>query len=337
MIRKEDLTMPRFYYSVYGQYIEQYLDVQRTLGYKPKERNSILVAFDRLALERDEAVVCITKELADEWGRKGMNESEINRYKRIQGVRLFALFLCKIGYPSYIAQLPKLKTTFTPYIFTKEQIRTFFDVCDHLDTRATDSITFIIPTLFRLLYSTGLRISEALSLSCRDVNLKEGYLIVRNSKNGLDRMVPISDTMANVCKEYFEYRKRYSKLIYNISDDFFICPDGRKCSIDLIYRWFRKILYKAGISHGGKGIGPRIHDFRHTFSCHSLAEMEEKGLDLYYSLPILSTYLGHRSLAATDGYVRLTEQMHPDIGSKINELEPDLFPNISNINDNETN
>lgn len=118
--------MAKYYYSVYGPYIEQYLEVQKNLGYRPKERNYFLVAFDRLAMERDEAVVGISKELADEWGKKNMNESEINRYKRIQSVRLFALFLCKMGYPSYNAQLPKFQTTFTPYIFTAEQILAFF-------------------------------------------------------------------------------------------------------------------------------------------------------------------------------------------------------------------
>jgi len=323
--------MSKYYYSVYGPYIEQYLDVQRSLGFKPKQRNYMLVSFDKLALERDEEVVGISKELADEWGRKVLNESEINKYKRIQALRLFASFLCKIGYPSYIAQLPKFKTVFTPYIFTNEQIRGFFDVCDQLVTRSTNrSIFFVIPTLFRLLYATGLRTSEALSLTCQDVNLKGSYLIVRNSKNGMDRMVPISDTLVDVCRVYFEYRNHYSKLVYKISDCLFINQDGSKCNNYTIYRWFRRILYEAGISHGGRGIGPRVHDFRHTFACHSLANMTVKGLDLYYSLPILSTYLGHRSLAATDGYVRLTAQMYPEIATKVNELAPDIFPKISN-------
>lgn len=321
----------KYYYSIYGPYIEQYLDGQRSLGFKPRQRNSILVLFDRLALERDEEVVGISKELADEWGKKSLNESEINRYKRIQGLRLFASFLCEIGHPSYIAQLPKLKTDFTPYIFTKDQILAFFDVCDQLDNKTTNRLTsFAIPILFRLLYATGLRIGEALSLTCQDVNLKDSYLIVRNSKNGMDRMVPISDTLTDVCKVYFEYRNHYTKMIYNVSDCFFIYQNGSKCNSDVIYRWFRIILYKAGISHGGRGIGPRVHDFRHTFACHSLTAMTANGLDLYYSLPILSTYLGHRSLAATDGYVRLTAQMYPQISDKVNGIASDIFPEISN-------
>ena len=220
--------MSRYYYSVYGPYIEQYLNIQRNLGYKTKERNSNLVAFDRLAMERDEAFVGISKEFAEEWSKKSVNESDINRYKRIQSVRLFALFLCKTGYLSYISQLPKLKTTFTPYIFTKEQILIFFNVCDHLDTPMNNrSPIFVVPSLFRLLYATGLRISEALSLTCKDVNLNENYLIVRNSKNGIDRMVPISDSLVEVCSMYFEYRNQFSKLICNPSDRFSILADKK--------------------------------------------------------------------------------------------------------------
>jgi integrase/recombinase XerD len=76
---------------------------------------------------------------------------------------------------------------------------------------------------------------------------------------------------------------------------------------------------------------------RHTFSVHSLAAMAEAGLDLYYSLPILSAYLGHQTLAATDGYVRLTAQMYPSIIAAANNISADIFPNIFNLNQDETN
>lgn len=330
--------MPYFYYSVYGPYIEQYMDIQISLGYKPRERGSILATFDKWALERNEEVVCLSKELADEWGRIRPNETEINRYKRIQGVRLFAFFLCKIGQPSYISTLPRFKTTFTPYIFTSGQVSTFLNVCDHLDMFVPNNATvFILPALFRMLYATGLRISEALELTCEDVNLHDNSLLVRNSKNGLDRTVPFSDTLSEVLTVYLEYRNEYSKLLYNISNRFFIRSDGKDCKVSTVYRWFRKILYRAGISHGGKGIGPRIHDFRHTMACHSLAQMSETGLDLYYSLPILSTYLGHRSLSATDSYLRLTAQMYPELASKIDRLSPNLFPDVYNTDNHEAN
>ena len=337
-VRKEKINMASFYYSIYGPFIEQYVAMQISLGYKPKERVSVLAMFDKWILERDEETVSLSKELVEEWGVLRMNESEINRYKRIQGVRLFASFLCKIGYPSHIADLPRLRSTFTPYIFTDKQISAFFAACDRLDAFAPNhSATIIMPALFRLLYATGLRIGEALALTCNEVSLKDNYLVVRNGKNGMDRAVPFPASLARVLSQYLAVRRTYSEPAYNPSDHFFLRPDGRIYTVPAIYRWFRKILYRAGISHGGIGIGPRIHDFRHTFACHSLAQMTRSGLDLYYSLPILSTYLGHRSLSATDGYIRLTAQMYPDLTVRVENLAPNLFSNLLNDTDHETN
>ena len=68
--------------------------------------------------------------------------------------------------------------------------------------------------------------------------------------------------------------------------------------------------------------------FRHAFSVHSLAAMAESGLDLYYSLPILSEYLGHQSLEATDKYVSLTSDMYPELLSDINGICSYAFPEV---------
>ena len=67
---------------------------------------------------------------------------------------------------------------------------------------------------------------------------------------------------------------------------------------------------------------------RHTFAVHSLAKMADEGLDLYYSLPVLSTYLGHQSLEATDSYVRLTAEMHPVVVEAADKVCPHVFPGV---------
>lgn len=72
----------------------------------------------------------------------------------------------------------------------------------------------------------------------------------------------------------------------------------------------------------------RLHDLRHTFAVHSLAKMAEEGMDLYCSLPILSTYLGHQSLRATNNYVRLTSEMYPELIRKIDIIGFDIFPKM---------
>jgi len=104
--------------------------------------------------------------------------------------------------------------------------------------------------------------------------------------------------------------------------------NGRPCSEKAIYEWFRKALRKVGIHHCGKGQGPRLHDIRHSFSVHSLAIMASAGLDLYYSLPVLSEYLGHQSLSATEKYVRLTSEMYPGLLKDTRKAYGYVFPEV---------
>lgn len=331
--------MNNYFYSIYGPFIQQFLDFKRGLGYKYKDADWIFNNFDKFAMQSEETSIGIPKELADDWCKRSSNESEKSTYNRIQIIRQFSLFLVHLGYPSHIPKLPRFKSVFTPYIFSTDQVKAIFATCDQLQPARANpkSSLFIIPSLFRLLYGTGIRISEAITLSLEDVNLKDKTLILRNCKNGKDRLIPLSDSLTRVCGDYLKYRNHLSTLIYNMADSFFVSPEGATLQAEIAYKWFRTVLFKTGISHGGRGIGPRLHDLRHTFSVHSLASMAEAGMDLYYSLPVLSTYLGHQSLAATDKYVRLTAEMYPSIIDNANKLCPYLFPEIYKLTENETN
>ena len=74
--------------------------------------------------------------------------------------------------------------------------------------------------------------------------------------------------------------------------------------------------------------GPRLHDFRHTFAVHSLRQLVLTGMDVYCALPILSMYLGHKSIGATERYVRLTTDCYPLVMEKINDASRHLFPEV---------
>jgi integrase len=305
----------------------QFIELKNSLGYKYKDAGYALSSFDRLALEKDVFEIAVTKELVEEYRKKKPNESEKTRYNRIQILSQFARFLCDLGFRSYIPKLPQFKSTYTPYIFSRNKMQAIFRVCDELaPSRNRNSTVFAIPLLIRLLYGTGIRISEALYLTCNDINLRDKYLVLRNTKNGKDRMVPLSDSLENACKEYWKYRNLFPSI--RKENRFFIKPDGSPMNTYNVYKWFRKIIFAANISHGGRGHGPRLQDLRHTFSVHSLASMSESELDLYHSLPLLSTYLGHQSLEATDKYVRLTAEMYPDLIKKTSNICSSVFPVI---------
>lgn len=323
--------MIKSYKSIYGLHIKQFIEMKRALGYKYNRGAVILAQIDNLAAERVEISSGITKEFAEKWGKKRSNESDYYQYQRIGFLAQFSSYLCDLGVQSYIPKLPRFpQSTFIPYIYSRKEIDAIFKACDELRLRCEqlDSGLFCMPALIRLLYSTGLRIGEALAMKMEDVNLDENYLRVRDSKNGKERIIPISDSLASVCKEYVRYLDQLP-LGKRKSGYFFVKLDGSKCS-QSVWSWFRKCLNKAAIPYIGRRQGPRIHDLRHTFAVTSLANMAESGIDLYASLPILSNYLGHQSLQSTEHYVRLTANMYPNLIKDVDMICLDVFPKFRN-------
>ena len=318
-----------FNHGIYADLIKQYIDYKRSLGFKMEDTDERLRRFDTLTIEHEETKTGISKELFDQWSKPFPEESECNRYIRISILRQFSAYLQLIGYDSYIPKLPKYSSTFTPHIYTKKEISSIFEACDKLfvKRRYMYSQICVMPTLVRLLYGTGLRVGEALKLKHKDVNLEQGFIILHECKNGCDRAVPLSNSLVEVFKDYLMYKQNQSVNIDSESV-FFTAPDGSSCKVCTVYEIFRTILFKAGISYQGRGIGPRLHDLRHTFCVNTLVRMSEAGLDLYYSMPILMTFIGHQSVEATNKYVRLTSEMYPNLLMKVDEAYKYIFPDI---------
>jgi len=311
-------------YGIYASHIEQYLAFKRNLGFKLRDIDYIFRQFDQLTITRKENTVGITKELSDAWCEKRPNESSGTRHARVSAISVFARFLCDSGITCYVSEVPVRNKYFTPYIFTRDQARQIIMASDgYIPVKITGKGAHqMVPVLFRLLYGTGLRVGEALTLNDKDVDTEAGHIIVRESKNGMERLVPISDSLTMVCARY-----RRSKNNHQLrSTLFFTKDDGSPCGKCTVYAFFRQALWEVGIPHQGRGLGPRVHDLRHTFACHALAAMAESGEDLYHALPILSTYLGHKTLESTDKYVRLTAEMYPDLLKRESNLSASVFP-----------
>lgn len=110
---------------------------------------------------------------------------------------------------------------------------------------------------------------------------------------------------------------------------FFISPSGLPLNQSRVYAWFRIILRKCSIPHCAKK-GPRVHDLRHTFAVHSLMRQVRNGADIYCTLPILSVFLGHKKLSDTETYVRLTQEIYPDVLKLEISITKFLYPALPN-------
>ncbi|MFA5534562.1 MAG: tyrosine-type recombinase/integrase [Mariniphaga sp.] len=323
------------FWSIYAPYINDFISLKRSLGYKYKEEERLLYRFDQFILDQHHTSVVLTKELCDKWAGEYHNEAVHTTYSKVKVVKQLAEHLLDQGIKTYVPQLPKYSgCTFIPYIYSYEEINAIFSACDSLRMRhrSVDSCILIMPCLLRLLYGTGIRISEALSLQNKDVNISRKYLTLKDTKNGKDRLVPMTDSLTAVCKDYLAHRDKLPvKELSRENNPFLVSLNGRVCNHSAVYRWFRKVLEMAEIPFTGARKGPRIHDIRHTFACHSFLKLSDEGMDLYCSWPYLSTYLGHQSLESTEHYIRLTSQMHPELLRDTDGLYVDILPDIPAI------
>jgi integrase len=180
-----------------------------------------------------------------------------------------------------------------------------------------------------MIYTCGLRVSEARLLKVADVDLDNGILTINHSKKDKSRLVPMSDSLTKSCREY-------ALKVHPFPDEkayFFPAVDEKPMTITNVYHNFRRFLWHAGISHGGRGKGPRVHDFRHVYACHCLKGWVEQGKDLSVYLPILKTYLGHDSFDETAYYLRMTADVFPDITIRLEGKYPNLIPELEGDTD----
>lgn len=146
-------------------------------------------------------------------------------------------------------------------------------------------------------------------------------------------MVPVNSSLEAVMKQYESYRNRMPiEGLMNKESFFFVSAIGEPLAAKTAYRWFKKVLRQCGIPHIGKNQGPRVHDIRHTTAIHSLEKMVKGGIDIYCALPILSTFLGHKSITGTEKYVRMVQEIYPDIIGMQNPVSSFVFPNKPEIN-----
>jgi len=324
-----------FYKSVLSPFIYDFIEMKEASGMDCLRTKWILLEIDGFFCSNNVREAIITRDLVFQWQKTRVNDHPGTLYAKFSVISQLARYMSRHGHDCYIPRLPKYdmcKSGFTPYIFTFEQMEIIFDKSSRLEVYDAhmNSTMFCIPALLRLLYSTGLRISEALSIRNRDVAFERKYIHIRKTKNGSERIVPINGELENVLKQYILFRNRMPVQAADAPNGFlFIKPDGTYCKAPVVYKWFRKILNGCNIPHTGNHHGPRVHDIRHSFSVHALVQMARNGQDVYNCLPIISTCLGHKSLSATEQYVRLFEGMYPELIDQCSPVSAFVFPKVN--------
>ena len=315
---------PAVFIGPLANLLDKFIAHKQSLGYKYHTGAEALTIFDAYSVEQDAPPDTLGKRLVEGWVKKRDGETANTQQTRITVIRQFAIFMRDLGFNAYV--LPYRRglqpKSYAPYVFTRVEIEAILTSADNQPVFGQYPQSHITtPALLRLLYGCGLRVSEALKLKISDVNLDEGIIKVIDSKFGRDRLIPLSESLTLYLRHYAELMRFGDSTEY-----FFPNRRGGMLTPSGAYSRFRALLWQSGISHGGRGKGPRLHDLRHTFSVHSLAGMVAQGMDIYCALPVLATYLGHEKLSTTGQYVRLTAEMYPEVISAVEKSCGMIFP-----------
>lgn len=300
---------------------------KRGLGCKYKVEAASLRLFDEYVRESGYTGTGISKDLFERWTNRRLHEREKTCENRTNILAQFCKYVVRIGGQAYIppsAQRLRRDISYRPYIFTNEELSRFLDCAKDMPGSTQRKTVFYM--LFSLLICTGLRLGEALRLQWVDIDWDCNPMMVSviGAKFDKDRAIPVSNGLSQqLCK----YREKMSLLFPGCA---YLFPSRHYMpySETQVYITFRKILWNAGISHGGSGKGPRIHDFRHSFAVKSLRKMVCNREDITAVMPLLSQYLGHKNIYATQNYLQFTADMFPYVTETVQTALGNVIPGM---------
>jgi integrase len=292
-----------------NELVTQYVSYRKSLGEKFRTNATYLKAFVKaLGTERQIHQISEADMMTFLYGP---NDTQITsawfiKHAAVLGFYQYAFTRGYINQIPLPKVLPKRPPPFVPYIYSKEELRKLLDATSYYQKNKSFVEPHMVRVILLLLYSTGLRVHEALSLKLIDIDLMQNIITVRSSKFYKSRLVPISDQLKQLFQQYLLWRAAH-KLSADIDAPLFIGKHNLSLNINTMRNIFQRIRAKAGITRSDHAsYQPRLHDLRHTFAVHRLMNWYQENKDITKLLPILSTYMGHSHMAHTTVYLPMT-------------------------------
>lgn len=190
----------------------------------------------------------------------------------------------------YFIERP-IKEKTLPVVLNTDEVKAILNATSNLKHKA----------ILMIIYSAGLRISEAVALKIQDIDSKRMQIRVQQSKGKKDRYTLLSEKALAVLRAYFqEYRPRYWLF------------EGQEPATQYATRSIQNI-FKAATSKAGIRKKVSVHTLRHSFATHLL----ENGTDIRY----IQNLLGHESSKTTEIYTHITTKGFDQLKSPLDHLE----------------
>ena len=291
--------------------LARYVELKRSLGFQFRCQRILLKGFVAFAAKRGDRYVKTARVL--EWA--ALAPSPAQRRSRLLTVRRFALAMHAENARHQIPPSDAFGNNGfrrrTPYIYSAKEIARLIEAASELEPAATLR-SVMYATLFGLLASTGIRISEALALQVDDITV-DG-LLIRETKFQKSRLLPLHATTQRVLDKYLAVRNQHGV----VGSTLFLLVTGKPLPYRTVHKVFQRLLKRTGLKGANAGRDPRIHDLRHTFAIRSLERCQHDAGEVAKHIVALSTYLGHVYVTGTYWYLQATPALMGQI-AKANE------------------
>ena len=294
--------------------VNAYLVERRAVGFRLRDAEAILRNYASFA--GNEGDVYVRTHTVLEWIRTNRS-SPLRNCTRLRAVARFARYLHaedgRHEVPPEDAFGRHRPQRRPPFLFTPQDVEGLVRAARALGPQ--DSLQpQVYSTFIGLVASTGLRISEALNLRLEDVT--QPGLVIRNTKFGKNRWLPLHATVRKRLDDYLERRSREA----GACPFAFVSIKGRQLHGNTIRAVFRRLVCSLGIARAEDKPFPRIHDLRFYFANQALMSSPGDHDGIGRHMLALATYLGHGDVRNSYWYLEAT----PALFAKVAQICEDF-------------
>ena len=292
--------------SSLAECMTQFVAFKRVEGYDYTCGAYELSHFDRFLAERFATFERLAAEQLALYVEFTSNLNDRNRYNRLSIVRVFSRFMHALDPRGAVLGRIPVKRPSLPrfHLYGDAEIVALLEASLRLEPTCS-----LRPHCFHMLIGllavTGLRISEALGLDLRDLELPHHRLFVRNGKFGKERYVAIDPSTVRRLEAFLAIRRPYGDGAPTAP--LFLDRAGRRLPYSQARETFATLRRVARIGDAADK-PPRLHDLRHTYACNCLRKWRGEGVDVNAKLPLLATAMGHTKVEHTQIYLHVTPQ-----------------------------
>ena len=303
--------------STIAEYISGFLEEKKAMGFKYFNESKWMEKFDRYWTSNGYGDTGLTVENLSGWIKKRDCEGTKCFSTRVSVIRQFSCYLNGLGIPSYCPPLDaRYSKPVIHLLLPDERMALFYEIDSYVPRKGSRDVRRLAneyPVLFRLIYLTGLRASEACMLPSGNVDWYGARIYILDGKSNKDRIVYLSDDTLALCRDYYDY---LCNELGGAPSWFFPGLDpANPVSYGTASSFFRSCWLRTSFA-AGCDRNPTIHCLRHSFVVDRINKWREQGVDFDAMLPYLSQFLGHKSFSDTFYYYHYMEEAARTIRKK---------------------